>query len=66
MTLPFQIRVLVAWVCARERVVDSIDHRRDRGELTAGVIFLVALAVAAVAVAAIVVQKITDHAEEIP
>jgi hypothetical protein len=67
MTLPFQVRVLVAWTCARQRVVEAIDHRRDdRGELTAGVIFLVALAVAAVAVAAIVVAKINDHADEIP
>ena len=40
--------------------------RDERGELTAGVIFLVALAVAAVAVAAIVIARLNSQASKIP
>ncbi len=67
MFLPFQIRVLLAWTTARRRLADlAWQAGDDRGELTAGVIFLVALAVAAVGIAAIVIAKLNDHANEIP
>ncbi len=61
------IRVFVAWAVARQRLVTTVRRARDdRGELTAGVIFLVALAVAAVAVAAIVIARLNSQASKIP
>ena len=41
-------------------------HPHLTAKLTAGVIFLVALAVAAVGIAAVVIAKINDHANQIP
>ena len=66
MTIP--LRLLTMWMTARHHLTTSAQrlHREERGELTAGVIFLVALAVAAVAVAAVVVAKINSHASQIP
>lgn len=65
--LHLQIQMLTAWTLLRERVSDSVTRTRDdRGELTAGVIFLVALAVAAVAVAAIVISRLNSNASKIP
>lgn len=65
--LQLQIHLLTAWTVLRQRVVaTSRRTREDRGELTAGVIFLVALAVAAVAVAAIVISRLNSQASKIP
>jgi hypothetical protein len=68
MLLPIQVQVLAAWTSARIRVLDTITRAREdeRGELTASVIFLALLAVAAVTVAAIVIAKITSNANKIP
>lgn len=67
MMLALQIRLLMAWTTARQRVVEASELRGDdRGELTAGVIFLVALAVAAVGIAAVVIAKINNQADKIP
>jgi hypothetical protein len=68
MLLPIQVQVLAAWTSARIRVLETITHAREneRGELTASVIFLALLAVAAVTVAAIVIAKITSNANKIP
>ena len=68
MLLPIQVQILAVWVTARNRVLDTVTHARDdeRGELTASVIFLALLAVAAVAVATIVIAKITSNANKIP
>lgn len=61
------IRLLVAWTMMRQRAASTARRARDdRGELTAGVIFLVALAVAAVAVAAIVIARLNSQASKIP
>jgi len=61
------VQLLVAWMMARQRLVATTRRvRDDRGELTAGVIFLVALAVAAVAVAAIVIARLNSQASKIP
>ena len=65
--LQVQIQVLTAWTLLRQRVVATAARAGDdRGELTAGVIFLVALAVAAVAVAAIVISRLNSQASKIP
>ena len=65
--LQLHIRLLTAWTIARQRVASSARRLRgERGELTAGVIFLVALAVAAVAVAAIVIARLNSQASKIP
>lgn len=65
--LPFQLQVVMAWTLAKDAVGELAQRGRDdRGELTAGVIFLVALAVAAVGIAAIVVGKIQSQANSIP
>jgi hypothetical protein len=62
-----QILMLMAWDGGRQRVTDAAQRaRHDRGELTAGVIFLVALAVAAAAVAIVIVDRINSHADTIP
>ena len=68
MLLTIQVQVLTAWMTARIRVLETTSHARDdeRGELTASVIFLALLAVAAVTVAAIVIAKITSNANKIP
>ena len=67
MLIPIQVQVLAAWMTARNRVLESITRARDeRGELTASVIFLALLAVAAVTVATIVIAKITSNANKIP
>lgn len=65
--LQMQVQILMAWSLLRrhaERMTDSV--RDERGELTAGVIFLVALAVAAVAVAAVVISRLNSQAAKIP
>jgi hypothetical protein len=68
MLIPIQVQVLAVWMTARSRVLESFARGRDdeRGELTASVIFLALLAVAAVTVAAIVIAKITSNANKIP
>jgi hypothetical protein len=67
LTLHLQILMLTAWTAGRQRLTEGIERsRHDRGELTAGVIFLVALAVAAAAVAVVIVDRINSHAETIP
>jgi hypothetical protein len=68
MLIPIQVQVLAAWMTARNHVLESITRARDdeRGELTASVIFLALLAVAAVTVATIVIAKITSNANKIP
>jgi uncharacterized membrane protein len=65
--LHLQVQILTAWTLMRVRVTTAASRARDdRGELTAGVIFLVALAVAAVAVAAIVISRLNSQASKIP
>jgi uncharacterized membrane protein len=65
--LHLQVQMLAAWTLMRLRVTTMASRARDdRGELTAGVIFLVALAVAAVAVAAIVISRLNSQASKIP
>jgi hypothetical protein len=65
--LQLQIQVMTALTLLRRRSDRSMRRVRDeRGELTAGVIFLVALAVAAVAVAAIVIARLNSQASKIP
>lgn len=65
--LHLQVQMLTAWTLLRQRVTSTASRARDdRGELTAGVIFLVALAVAAVAVAAIVISRLNSQASKIP
>jgi hypothetical protein len=65
--LQLQIQLVTVWAVLRERVVATARRSGDdRGELTAGVIFLVALAVAAVAVAAIVISRLNSQASKIP
>jgi len=68
MLIPIEVQVLAAWMSARIRVLETINRARDdeRGELTASVIFLALLAVAAVTVATIVIAKITSNANKIP
>jgi hypothetical protein len=67
MFLHLQALLLTMWTTTRTRLTDAVDRAGDdRGELTAGVIFLVALAVAAAAVAAVIVTKINSHADTIP
>lgn len=66
--LQLQIHLLTTWLMARDRIHQSARRLRedDRGELTAGVIFLVALAVAAVGIAALVIGRINSNASKIP
>ena len=65
--LQLQVQMLTAWTLLRQRVAHPVTRARDdRGEITAGVIFLVALAVAAVAVAAIVISRLNSNASKIP
>jgi hypothetical protein len=67
MLIPIQVQVLAVWMTARDRVLETVTRARDeRGELTANVIFLALLAVAAVTVATIVIAKITSNANKIP
>jgi hypothetical protein len=68
MLIPVQLQVLAVWMMARDRVLETITRARDdeRGELTANVIFLALLAVAAVTIATIVIAKITSNANKIP
>jgi hypothetical protein len=67
MLLPIEVQILAVWVTARNRVLDTVTRAHDdRGELTASVIFLALLAVAAVTVATIVIAKITSNANKIP
>jgi hypothetical protein len=65
--MPIQIQVLLAWTTAKD-TIERVARRAgdDRGELTAGVVFLVALAVAAVGIAAVIVGKINNQANNIP
>ena len=62
--IPVQIRLMAAWSLAVERVTARLRTMRDdeRGELTGGVILLVALALVAATVAGIIVAKIQSEA----
>lgn len=62
--IPFLIRVMAAWSLAGERLAEELRKLRDdeRGELTGGVILLVALALVAATVAGIIVAKIQSEA----
>ena len=65
--LQMQVQAMVMWTVLRRHVQHAVVRvRDDRGELTAGVIFLVALAVAAVAVAAVVISRLNSQAAKIP
>lgn len=67
MMLPIQVQVLTLWVSVRQHLTDAGERMRDeRGETTAGVILLVMLAVAAVAIAGIIISKLNSQANKIP
>lgn len=65
--LPLQVQVLTLWTVTRDRMIETARNAGDeRGELTANVVFLAALALAAVGVAAIVISRLNSNAEKIP
>jgi hypothetical protein len=66
--MPITMRIITTFLLLRERAADAVRQVRDdeRGELTAGVIFLAALAIAAVAIAALIVSRINSNADKIP
>lgn len=67
MMLPFQVQVLAMWATARQRMVEANARLRgDRGEMTAGVILLVVLAIAAVSIGALIVSKLNSQTSKIP
>ncbi len=76
MKLPLQVHVLRLWIDAKQRLIDlgrqlhsEIEGPRlrgDRGEMTAGVILLVVLAVAAITIGAIIVSKLNSQTAKIP
>ena len=76
MKLPMNMWVLRLWIAARQRVVELARRGRaelrgprlsgERGEMTAGVILLVVLAVAAVTIGAIIVSRLNSNVEKIP
>jgi hypothetical protein len=68
MMIPLQIQVLMAWTAAKDTLIELADRARrdERGELPATVIFMVALAVAAVTIAAVVIQKINAQTDKLP
>ena len=65
--LPIQVQLLTLWSRASDRVARTVVALRDdeRGELTGGVILLVALAVVAATVAGIIVGKIQSEADKL-
>lgn len=66
--MPIQIQIITTFMLLRDRAAEAVRHVREdeRGELTGSVIFLAALAVAAVVIAALVVSRITSNANKIP
>jgi hypothetical protein len=67
MLMPIQIQVLTVWFTVRDHVVElSRQAREERGELTGNVVFLAALAAAAILVAAIVIDRLNSNANKIP
>ncbi|CAN5784961.1 hypothetical protein BH20ACT4_BH20ACT4_05660 [soil metagenome] len=76
MKLPLQVQILQIWIAAKQRLIElgrrfrtELEGPRlqgDRGEMTAGVILLVVLAVAAVTIGAIIVAKLNSQTAKIP
>lgn len=76
MKLPLHLHILQLWIAARQRLLEvgrrlriEMEGQRlqgERGEMTAGVILLVVLAVAAITIGAIIVNKLTSQANKIP
>ena len=66
--MPVQIQIITTYLILRDRATEAVRLMREdeRGELTGSVIFLAALAVAAVVIAALVVSRITSNANKIP
>lgn len=76
MKLPLQLQILQLWIAAKQRLIELRRRLRtelegprlqgDRGEMTAGVILLVVLAVAAITIGAIIVAKLNSQTGKIP
>jgi hypothetical protein len=67
--LQLQLFVIQAWLTAKQGVTERIentDWTNDRGEITAQMIIIGILCLAAVAAGAIVTSKITGHVNKIP
>ena len=65
--LALQIRLLSIWEQARTHMPATVaDARNDSGDLAPSVIYMVALAVAAAAIAGVVIAKINTHIAKIP
>ena len=58
------VHAIIAWTTLKQR---ALDARHDqRGEVTSQVILIAVFAALAIAVAAIIVAKVTDKANSIP
>ncbi len=76
MNMPLQLHILRLWIAVKQRLIDLSRRVRtelegprlqgDRGEMTAGVILLVVLAVAAITIGAIIVGKLNSQTAKIP
>ncbi|MBA2387446.1 MAG: hypothetical protein H0V69_10180 [Acidimicrobiia bacterium] len=76
MKLPLQLHIWRLWIAARQRLIQLGRRLRtefegprlqgDHGEMTAGVILLVVLAVAAITIGAIIVAKLNSQTAKIP
>jgi hypothetical protein len=64
--LELQIKVLFAWITAGERARARLDHRRDRGEVTATTVIIVILVIAAIAAGGVIASKINSNANNVP
>lgn len=74
--LPLQLQILRLWVVVRQGLIDlgrrvraELDGPRlqgERGEMTAGVILLAFLAMAALAIGAAIVAKLNSNTAKIP
>lgn len=67
--LQLQLLVIQAWLTVKEGVterVENLDWTNDRGEITAQMIIIGILCLAAVAAGAVVTSRIQGHVNKIP
>ena len=64
--LELQVKMLMAWWAAGDRLAERYETDSERGEVTAQTALIVLLVIAAIAAGTIIAAKINDNANNVP